>query len=1588
MKSLNSTLPRLCALVLLLAALGQSLKLAAAPVARWNLGEQDSDAVSGSATAATTVDALAGYTVTCDLTKFGTSHYTNDVPSGTGSTLAMNFYAGGAFTNLNCPAITNLDQNNFSIAFDAKPQKGSSTYATAVCLSRYGRYSPFIYVDVKNATGTSTKWTYAVNGQAGATIVGYGPGTNKWQHIELARVAGTNYLYINGALAGTTATTFAGTFFPMFSIGVPVNATMTFDTGGYFNGSLDNVVLENTFGRILIGSGPTLAPPTPVAGGSFSLSISASSPSAPALTYAWRKNGTPISPATNPTATNATVSFSNTTTNDSGNYDVVITNLYYSVTSTVASVTISMPRNGVVWTGAASSEWSLNAIGGGKNWQTNGVVTDFRSYDNVQFDDSTANTTVDVSVADVVPFATTFTNSSKDFVLQGSKAVANGTLTKSGTGTLTISNVNSYTVGTFINGGTLAFASGGLGSAGTIAFGGSSTLRWLDGNAQDLSSRLAPFSSGFTTTLDVGTNGITFSSALSGSGAIVKGGSGTLSLTGTSPLFTGDMNINAGVLELNNLATCNSAITVNTNAVLQTGGGPLTLAKPLTFLGTNGTLRVNGSSAQVVTLAGGLYGTNLVLNLYTPAAGGYGGATFNATGGFSGLLNVVGLGATGIINVNSNASQTALANVEVTLGAGIVAQLGNGGVGLTQQMKSLNGSGTVQSDSRVSTLLLGANSGAGAFRGILKDGAGTGPRLALIKAGGGTQTLSGFNTYTGPTSINAGTLVLDSGGQIAFGSSVTVASNATLAVTGSGSLASATNLINPGGLLDLSGATPAFSLGYSQILIAGRTGAPGTDISGELDLGGGNLDVAGTGKAATLTLNTNLSLSNGGGLNLDLSSNPASGNDIIVATGVVTLPSAYTTVMVNPLNGYLGAGTYTLISGSSVLGDVFNLNLTGLSVSDRQTMYLTNTGTALQLVVVGAVGDLRWTAQNGTSWDHSVTNWFNRNSLAAENFHDSDFITFDDSAAATDVNVAESVSPAGILVSNVTSAYTFGGTAALGGSGGLTKDGSGLLTIAGLYNLYTGPTALKQGVLAFSYGALGTGPVVFAGPGTLRWLQDNIQDLSPQFAALANGNSATLDLGNNGITFAAPIAGAGGVTTLGAGSLTLTANNSSFNGDLNINNATLAVYGAKLAANPANTTLGAAGPTNHIYVHSGATLQFLQSDQLGSALTANQRQLTIAGGTVLGSGVLTTLGDIVLSGGTMTADGGVINGLVNSGTFQLNGTITVTGAGASVMNDTGLSLNARYLLNRNGSTTVFNVGVVATNASADLTISTPLANNWAGTAVGLTKLGAGTLLLSAANLYTGATTVSNGVLLVNGGLDPGSAVYVAPGGTLGGNGTIGGPLTLDGTVSPGRGVGTLTTSNQTWNGGAAYLFQLSSALNSAEWDLLEIAGTLDIQASAAQRFTVKLASMSDPVTPGRLPDFDGTNSYAWTIARVSGGILNFDPAKFVVDTSGFSNAHPGTFSVGTNDTSLVLNYTLRQLTPPVLSAYGPLSGGAFPLTFSGPSGQTYKVLTSANVALPLSSWIQLTAGTFGSTSVTYTDTSATNRAQFYRITSP
>ncbi len=286
----------------------------------------------------------------------------------------------------------------------------------------------------------------------------------------------------------------------------------------------------------------------------------------------------------------------------------------------------------------------------------------------------------------------------------------------------------------------------------------------------------------------------------------------------------------------------------------------------------------------------------------------------------------------------------------------------------------------------------------------------------------------------------------------------------------------------------------------------------------------------------------------------------------------------------------------------------------------------------------------------------------------------------------------------------------------------------------------------------------------------------------------------------------------------------------------------------------------------------------------------------------------------------------------------------------------------------------------------------------------LDLVGWGTQILTGANTYTGNTTIDNGTLLLcnpsGSGTGSGSVIVTrgtAGGGTLGGTGTISGGVNvnLGATISPGGtpaatdGVGTLTTGSETWSGDATAVFEVSSATNGAGRDLLVINGSLNVMATSGNVFTIQLVSMAGTNTPGLVPDFNAGSNYTWTVATASGGILNFDPSKFVVDASKFVNAYSGTFSVAAQGNSLVLNYTAPVvLVPPTLSVAGPVTGTSFALTFNGPGGQSYEVLSSTNLTLPLASWTTQSSGVFGGGPVIYTNASATNAQQFYLIQSP
>ena len=337
-----------------------------------------------------------------------------------------------------------------------------------------------------------------------------------------------------------------------------------------------------------------------------------------------------------------------------------------------------------------------------------------------------------------------------------------------------------------------------------------------------------------------------------------------------------------------------------------------------------------------------------------------------------------------------------------------------------------------------------------------------------------------------------------------------------------------------------------------------------------------------------------------------------------------------------------------------------------------------------------------------------------------------------------------------------------------------------------------------------------------------------------------------------------------------------------------------------------------------------------------------------------------------------------------------------TGVSGCIPSDSTVTVASNATLDLNGNqatigglTGAGNV-VLGNGGILSVGISNGVSSTFGGVISGagaLTKTGNGSLILTGTNLYTGATTVNGGVLLVQGNLAGTSSVTVSNG-TLSGTGTVSGNVTVNGAIAPGaNGVGTLSTGSNTWSSGGNYVCEINDT-NVTASDKIVISGSLNVQASSGSPFIIKLVSLTGGNTPGPVPNFTRFADYSWTIATSSSGVQNFATNKFVLDASSFSNDFSGgAFTLVSDGNSLMVHYT-ALLAPPTLSNYGPWSNGSFPLVFSGPSGQTYQVLTSTNLSLPMTSWTQLTNGTFGAGPVSYTDTTAANGAGFYRIVSP
>ena len=416
------------------------------------------------------------------------------------------------------------------------------------------------------------------------------------------------------------------------------------------------------------------------------------------------------------------------------------------------------------------------------------------------------------------------------------------------------------------------------------------------------------------------------------------------------------------------------------------------------------------------------------------------------------------------------------------------------------------------------------------------------------------------------------------------------------------------------------------------------------------------------------------------------------------------------------------------------------------------------------------------------------------------------------------------------LSGNKQASTSFAGT--LTGTGGLTLlGGGGALTLTGVNNTYTGTTSISAGVVVGSSGKpfgpfiaiLNAGAtntfapasaVTMFGDGAvlaLNGFNQTIGSLDGFGHVSLGAGKLTMGGDNTSTAFNGSISGTGGLTKTGSGIFSISRNTTPVydNGVYVLLPAytgpTLIADGVFKAIEPFSVSPGtnAFAPSSAFTVNAGATLDLNGFEQtIGSlagagAVTLGSAKLTTGGdnsstnfsGMMSGTGGLTKTGSGTLvfsgtnsySGGTLITLGILRAGATNA--FSPVSTHTVSAGTVLDLNDFNQTIGA-----------LAGAGSVALGSGTLTTGGNHASTTFSGVASGkggLTKNGMGTQTFTGANLYTGDTNISAGVLAVNGSIASFNT-FVDPGGTLGGTGLVLGQVFNTGIVRPGNSPGTLT----------------------------------------------------------------------------------------------------------------------------------------------------------------------------------------------------
>ena len=742
-----------------------------------------------------------------------------------------------------------------------------------------------------------------------------------------------------------------------------------------------------------------------------------------------------------------------------------------------------------------------------------------------------------------------------------------------------------------------------------------------------------------------------------------------------------------------------------TTFLMQTTTNPNQGARNLTFAAASGnaTLTVeSGSTGNKVitrtTTGTGNAATIILTSSLDVIHNGSGtltlGNSVNASVTGGGGINKSGTGTLSLPGANDYTGATTISDGTLALGSG-------GTTGSLTATTSIinNGNLTINRSNAFSQATdLGA--------GVAITGTGS-----FTQAGAGTTTLTAANTYTGDTTINAGTLQFAKTASF-YNDAVDATTAAKLTINSGGTAA-----FNIGGAGEFTEANIVTLLGASNGTLGFKTGAIlGLDTTNAT---GGNFTPAGaitnpTGSTSlgltklgtgTLTLNvtntyTGTTTLSAGVLNLGVAesvgvSGPL-GNSAAANPGSIVLSGG--TLQYSASNTHDYSGRFSTAVSQSYNVDTSGKNVTWATNLTSSDGILSKNG-AGTLTLAGANSHAGVTTVSGGTLALANTNAL-QNSTLDTGASGSQAVSF--AVAGTNTYALGGLQGSDDLMAGANSlsvgsngsTTTFAG--AISSSGGLTKFGAGALSLTGA-NTYTGTTTLSAGVLILGVaesvgvsGPLGNsaasnpGSIVLGG-GTLQHSASNTRDYSGRFSTAANQLYNVNTNGQN-VTWATNLTSSGGILTKsGTGSLTLTGDNT-FSGGVIIN----ATSGTLIAGH--NNALGTGTVS---LAGNNATLELVNGITVANAMTVAE----------FGNGKF-----IRLQSGATSA---------------ITGNITISET----------SLNLFDLFADTGGT---------------LTVSGIISGT------GFEKTGAGTVILTAAHTFTGLTTVSAGTLNLGGGTSTGS----------------------------------------------------------------------------------------------------------------------------------------------------------------------------------------------------------------------------------------